>query len=44
MACPSGRHKRRGVSMLDGRIGKGEEAAWNMIQPCTSEGFVKEEP
>jgi len=32
MACPSGRHKRRGVNMLDGRIGKAEEAAWNMIQ------------
>jgi ATP-dependent Clp protease adapter protein ClpS len=30
-------------SMLDGRIGKAEEAAWNMIQPCASEGLAKED-
>ncbi|MCX9084214.1 MAG: hypothetical protein OIN87_05360 [Candidatus Methanoperedens sp.] len=30
-------------SMLDGRIGKAEEAAWNMIQPCSSESFAKDD-
>jgi RNA ligase len=30
-------------SMLDGRIEKAQEAAWNMIQPCAREVLAKEE-
>jgi RNA ligase len=30
-------------SMLDGRIGKAEEAAWNLIQPCANEVLAKED-